>query len=350
MAQNHFKPRRAADSPTATASPARTSASTKSCMMMRPRLAPSASLTSISLSRVAARANISKATLAQARTSSITRNALANPSPSHKSASRSKTDLAYGMTRGCKYSCVSGKLAVARAPMVVSCAWAWPSDTPGARRPNTRIAGPWPRSWSRTLRRRGTQKLCDTGKAKPSGITPATVCCVFPSPTVRPTTSGSPPKRACHTSYPMTTTGGAPTASSASTRARPRSGGTRATRNADALIWATSTTSPLPSVMRLRAIGRNAPRSSTDSSSSRQVTKSCKALGSARLAAVCQFWMPTMRWPSSSGSVGSAIWVRTSKPPTPAQNPNAIARPPTTVSPGYLTSIRSPSLKSSDMP
>jgi hypothetical protein len=54
--------------PTTEASSARTSASTKSCITIRPRLAPSAVRTTISRSRVAVRANISSATFADTST------------------------------------------------------------------------------------------------------------------------------------------------------------------------------------------------------------------------------------------------------------------------------------------
>ncbi len=115
-----------------------------------------------------------------------------------------------------------------------------------------------------------------TGKAKPGGITPTTVTGELPSRTVRPTAPGSPPKRLRHRSWPRTATGGAPGSSSASTRGLPRSGGTRVTRNADALISTPSTGSVRPSgVIRLRSSGWNAPSSRTDSSSPRHARKSC---------------------------------------------------------------------------
>ena len=85
-------------------------------------------------------------------------------------------------------------------------------------------------------------------------MTPTTVTAERASLTVLPTTAVSPPNRACQASYPMTTTGGAPGRSSASISVRPMNGGTRVSRNADAVISATSTGSPRPLPMiRLRS-------------------------------------------------------------------------------------------------
>ena len=58
-------------SPSIAATAARTSASANSCVMMRPRLAPSAVRTAISQPRVAVRANTSVATFAHTTVSSI---------------------------------------------------------------------------------------------------------------------------------------------------------------------------------------------------------------------------------------------------------------------------------------
>ena len=57
-----------------------------------------------------------------------------------------------------------------------------------------------------------------------------------------------------------------------------------------------------------------------------------------------------MRSPAGSGSVGWRNSVSTWKMTAPTQIANAIARPPTMVRPGYFTSIRPPSLRSSESP
>src|SRR5688572_32382955 len=57
-----------------------------------------------------------------------------------------------------------------------------------------------------------------------------------------------------------------------------------------------------------------------------------------------------MRSPSGSGSVVVVIMPNMWKVRAPNQMPNAIARPPMSVRPGYFTSIRKPSLKSSEKP
>ena len=57
-----------------------------------------------------------------------------------------------------------------------------------------------------------------------------------------------------------------------------------------------------------------------------------------------------MRSPAGSGSVGWTNGVSTSKMTAPTQIANAIASPPTMVTPGYFTSIRPPSLRSSESP
>ena len=57
-----------------------------------------------------------------------------------------------------------------------------------------------------------------------------------------------------------------------------------------------------------------------------------------------------MRSPPGSGSVGWTSIVTISKVTAPTQIANAMATPPMIVSPGYFTSMRTPSLKSSDSP
>ena len=57
-----------------------------------------------------------------------------------------------------------------------------------------------------------------------------------------------------------------------------------------------------------------------------------------------------MRSPAGSGSVGEDSSASTWKMTVPTQIANAMARPPTMVRPGYFTSIRPPSLRSSENP
>ena len=129
------------------------------------------------------------------------------------------------------------------------------------------------------------------------------------------------------------------------------SGAAPATRKPDAVISATATgrASP-PATIRLRVTSRQAPSSVTDRSVPRQTTKSYSARGSSSFAATSQLRISTMRSPSGSGSVGWTHSVSTWKMTAPTQIANAIARPPTMVRPGYFTSIRPPSLRSSENP
>ena len=92
----------------------------------------------------------------------------------------------------------------------------------------------------------------------------------------------------------MTIAGGAPESSSPSTRVRPSSGGTRATRKADAVIAATSTASDWPSsVIRVRGNTLTALKSSIDVSASRQVAKSYGVARTGRFSDASQFLNPT---------------------------------------------------------
>lgn len=175
---------------------------------------------------------------------------------------------------------------------------------PGARRPNTSSSGPrLDAAVSST--RSGTHQLSLTGKAKPSGMTPTTVCAALPSRITRPTTDGSAPKRDVQTSWPITTTGDAPGRSSASSSGRPSRGGTRATRKPDAVISATVTGSTAPEGwIRFRLTARNAPTSSTERSSRRSVATSAgshRAQSRRRGSALATI---TTRSPSCSGRSG----------------------------------------------
>ena len=165
------RPKLAAASPTAPATADSTSASANICATMRLRLAPSALLTTISLSRVAARANISSATLPHTSTSSTITKPLRERMPMESASGRSRTLFVYGITRGRRCRCVAAKSAEVRRPSAASSACASRSETPGAR--PTR--GSSPRAYSSGLRRSGVHTLWATGKPKPCGITPTTV-------------------------------------------------------------------------------------------------------------------------------------------------------------------------------
>ncbi len=306
----------------------------------------------ISLSRVAARANSSRATLPHTSTTSISAKTWVSARSKPPSPVIDIPNIcAYGITWGCRCWCVSGSSPAARRPSAASSACASSSVAPGASRPKMVMPGPRRGASGSTPGRNGVHASCATGNVKPSGITPTTVAYASPSCTVCPTIAESPAKRARHTSWPRTTTGGASARSSAGTRARPSSGGVAATRNPDAVIAATCTGRASPSrPMRLRVTSSHAPTSVTDRIAWRQTTKSCSARGSGSLACTSQFRRCTMRSPSGSGSVGLTNSITISKTTTPTQMANAIASPPTIVSPGYLTSIRPPSLRSSVSP
>ena len=98
--------------------------------------------------------------------------------------------------------------------------------------------------------------------------------------------------------------------------------------------------------IRFRDASRHAPSSVTDRSVLRQTLKSCNARGSARFAATSQLRIWTSRSPWDSGREGFTKIESTWKMTVPTQIPNAIARPPMMVSPGYFTSIRPPSFRS----
>ena len=109
---------------------------------------------------------------------------------------------------------------------------------------------------------------------------------------------------------------------------------------------ATGRTSP-PATIRLRVTSRQAPSSVTDRSVPRHTTKSCSARGSSSLAATSRLRISTMRSPAGSGSVGESNSASTWKMTVPTPIANAMASPPTMVRPGYFTSMRPPSLRSS---
>ena len=94
-----------------------------------------------------------------------------------------------------------------------------------------------------------------------------------------PRTAGSDENPDCQRSYPITATGSAPTRSSWSISGRPRSGWTRASWNADAVISAARTGPAASSrVSTSGSIGRIALRSSTDFNVSRQRLKSASGV------------------------------------------------------------------------
>jgi hypothetical protein len=238
--------------------------------------------------------------------------------------------------------------ASGRIPSADTSACARARVAPGASRPKTTPSGPVLRSIPSAVRRSGTQYRKLNGNWKPSGMTPTTVCTSPPSRSSRPMTSREPAKRRCQTSWPMTTTGAAPGAASASAIGRPTSGATLATRKPAAEISATAASSTDPSdVMMLRRVVWNAPTSSTECRVARQRSTSCHVVSRRRPASRSHTWMATTRSPSSSGS---RLHMTTSNAAnTIAAMPIArvVASPPTSVSPQFLTSRRSPSLTSS---
>ena len=141
--------------------------------------------------------------------------------------------------------------------------------------------------------------------AEPFGMTPTTVTGVLPSFTVEPTTSVRPSNERCHTSYPSTTTPGAPGISSASRSPRPIRGVTRAVRNAVAVSAAVriSTGGVLPTI-RFRSSVRYAPRPSIDRTSLRHSRKSRATRSSGWFVRALCVSMMTRRSPSGSGIVG----------------------------------------------
>ena len=132
---------------------ASTSASTKNCPTIRPRLEPRANRIAISCSRVAVRANTIVATLDASTSSSSTK----MNCTSWMLESASFSNAVYCTTRGLRCSCVAGKSAAVRNPIAAISALASSSVTLGARRPKIWIAGP-SRRWNESaLARNGTQ-------------------------------------------------------------------------------------------------------------------------------------------------------------------------------------------------
>ena len=154
---------------------------------------------------------------------------------SRPSSPRSKSPVkanVYGTTRGPVASAFGrasidppSRCALRRAggriPSADTSACARASVASGASRPKTTPSGPALRSISSAPSRSGTQYRKLNGNWKPSGMTPTTVCTSSPSRSSRPMTSRAPAKRRCQTSWPMTMTGAAPGAASASTIGRP---------------------------------------------------------------------------------------------------------------------------------
>ena len=82
---------------------------------------------------------------------------------------------AYGRTRGRSCAWVTGSAAAIRRPIDVSSACAVSSVAPGASLPKTVMDGPVRGTTPATSVTKGIHSSCETGKAKPSGITPTTV-------------------------------------------------------------------------------------------------------------------------------------------------------------------------------
>src|SRR5690606_13883341 len=157
---------------------------------------------------------------------------------------------------------------------------------------------------------------------------------------------GSPPKRRCHSPYPITTTGGAPGRSSSSRRGRPRIGGTRASRNPDAVMRAARTNAPPPPGMHsVRSSPTNAERSRTDSSPPRRARRSwsdSRAGLPGFLASA--YWSETTHSPASNGRLASnSAWMKPN-PLAPMAMATEMPMTDTSDNPGYFPSIRTPEL------
>ena len=175
-------------------------------------------------------------------TSAATRLTEYSPARSAQPTRKGKIDSAYGMTSGRRCRCVSGKSAAARRPSVASSARASSSVAPGASRPNSR---------DRAAPRRGdgparSAAAAPRARARPGRRSPPASrpppCCGVPAQAHRPPhhagiAAEAPPPHV----VPDHDHRGRPGPLVRVHSARPSSGATRATRNAEALISATAT-------------------------------------------------------------------------------------------------------------
>ena len=186
------------------------------------------------------------------------------------------------------------------------------------------------------------------GNANPLGITPTMACGTPPMRIVLPTISGSAPNSDCHRSNAMTATAGPSGRSSSSTNGLPRNGGTRSMRKADGLIRAARTDRARPSAEKMtRWCVVNVPTSSSDSSSRRQASMSPRVCRPRLPPPTSTFQIPTTRSPSGTGRCGPTKCSVNAWNPATVAIAMDMASVPTSVSPGYLRSMRTPSFRSS---
>ena len=93
-------------------------------------------------------------------------------------------ECVYGITSGRSSSCVWGKAEAVRTPNGESSACGVSIVTPDASRPAMKMAGPSRRAYADGRARSGCHHRWASGKAKPSGLTPTSVCGA-PSPAPR---------------------------------------------------------------------------------------------------------------------------------------------------------------------
>ncbi len=153
--------------------------------------------------------------------------------------------------------------------------------------------------------------------------------------------------RECQTSYPMTTTSGAPGTSSDASSRRPRRGAVRRRWNVEAVTADPWTGAARPSSsIRFQNPRCAAPRVSKDSRDSRQASRSCRATPARHPLCVSRFSRATTRAPSSKGRGASKARTRW-KGIMLAGIPMASAKTDTSVRAGCRRSMRRPSFTSS---
>ena len=224
-ASRSFRPAYAAAIPAAAPSAASSRPSTSDCRSSRPRLAPSARRSAVSLPREAARAIRRPPTLTHAIIRRI-------PTPANSDSSgprNSRVSSAWRPT-------VVNARAVPISPRILpatpsTSARACAIVTPGRMRATTRMnwlpRGPVSNSGQNgchTCRRSGTPESSGSSSRNARGITPITVVGSSLTRICRPTIDGSPPNRRVKRSHPSRIDCGAPGRPSSSRNVRPKAG------------------------------------------------------------------------------------------------------------------------------
>ncbi len=207
-------PSSARRSPTAAPDRARSPLSVRSCRTSLPRFAPSATRTASSFRRESVRDSRAPARLAQVIRSTSPALAISTRSGVRVSPT---IESRSGTARKLRPRSVSGCSRASSAPSRSISPCAASSPTPGARRPTTPIQC-WPRavagSSSRGARSSANHRSAPPiGPTKPRGSTPTTSYGSRSMRSVRPTTSGSPPKSRRQASSLSITTWAGPSAS-----------------------------------------------------------------------------------------------------------------------------------------